>query len=269
MTNTKFRRRALISSLAMLLVALVALGSATFAWFTSNPTANAKGIVGKGQTSTGLEITTDTDPTPTDKHAAKFFNNNTDFIMEPAYMSTVGSFFQAKAINSYTSTADGDINWTEVAVNSTTTPVQGVYHEAAHLKTKGSTTSQTVYLTGLKINNTQNAMNGAVTVAVAQGGQLKATFKVTSANTILGFTTPSTSTKPVLDSSKNVTPTAPSNEGTLGIALGNLASDSATLDVDFYVYLDGTDTSVVTDSAHANQLLTGIEAYFSTQDPTA
>ena len=30
MTNTKFRKRALLSSVAMLLVALVALGSATF-----------------------------------------------------------------------------------------------------------------------------------------------------------------------------------------------------------------------------------------------
>ena len=44
MTNTKFRRRALISSVAMLLVALVALGSATFAWFTSSTTATASGI---------------------------------------------------------------------------------------------------------------------------------------------------------------------------------------------------------------------------------
>ena len=44
MTNTKFRKRALLSSVAMLLVALVALGSATFAWFTSSTTATANGI---------------------------------------------------------------------------------------------------------------------------------------------------------------------------------------------------------------------------------
>ena len=44
MTNTKFRKRALLSSVAMLLVALVALGSATFAWFTSSTTATASGI---------------------------------------------------------------------------------------------------------------------------------------------------------------------------------------------------------------------------------
>lgn len=44
MTNTKFRRRALLSSVAMLLVALVALGSATFAWFTQSTSATAQGI---------------------------------------------------------------------------------------------------------------------------------------------------------------------------------------------------------------------------------
>ena len=44
MTNTKFRKRALLSSVAMLLVALVALGSATFAWFTSSTSATASGL---------------------------------------------------------------------------------------------------------------------------------------------------------------------------------------------------------------------------------
>lgn len=44
MKNTTFRKKALLSSVCMLLVALVALGSATFAWFTSSTTATANGI---------------------------------------------------------------------------------------------------------------------------------------------------------------------------------------------------------------------------------
>lgn len=44
MTNTKFRKRMLLSSVAMLLVALVALGSATFAWFSVREDAVAKGL---------------------------------------------------------------------------------------------------------------------------------------------------------------------------------------------------------------------------------
>ena len=60
MTNTKFRKRALLSSVAMLLVALVALGSATFAWFTDNPNAKATGLTLKATASKGLVIRTST-----------------------------------------------------------------------------------------------------------------------------------------------------------------------------------------------------------------
>ena len=56
MTNTKFRKKALLSSVAMLLVALVALGSATFAWFANNPTATATGLVMKTVADSGLVV---------------------------------------------------------------------------------------------------------------------------------------------------------------------------------------------------------------------
>ena len=42
--KTKSRKRLLISSVAMLLVAMLALGTATFAWFTTDTTTQAKGI---------------------------------------------------------------------------------------------------------------------------------------------------------------------------------------------------------------------------------
>ena len=61
MTNTKFRKRALLSSVAMLLVALVALGSATFAWFSADPNAHTKGLSLKATASTGLLIQSDTE----------------------------------------------------------------------------------------------------------------------------------------------------------------------------------------------------------------
>lgn len=43
-THLLTKKRALISSVAMLLVAIIALGTATFAWFTSSTTATANGI---------------------------------------------------------------------------------------------------------------------------------------------------------------------------------------------------------------------------------
>ncbi|MGN1138867.1 MAG: hypothetical protein ACI4RM_05415, partial [Ruminococcus sp.] len=45
----------------MLLVAMLALGSATFAWFTANPVATASGLSLKTTASAGLEVRTDTD----------------------------------------------------------------------------------------------------------------------------------------------------------------------------------------------------------------
>lgn len=54
MTNTKFRKRALLSSVAMLLVALVALGSATFAWFSTTNTAKAGSFSAKTAKSSNI-----------------------------------------------------------------------------------------------------------------------------------------------------------------------------------------------------------------------
>ena len=56
MTNTKFRKRVLLSSVAMLLVALVALGSATFAWFSVKQAADATGLSGGTTKSSSLVI---------------------------------------------------------------------------------------------------------------------------------------------------------------------------------------------------------------------
>ena len=59
MKNTKSRKKMLLSSVAMLLVALVALGSATYAWFTINRTVEAKTMTVKAATADGLQITID------------------------------------------------------------------------------------------------------------------------------------------------------------------------------------------------------------------
>lgn len=54
--KTNSRRRVLISSVAMLLVALVALSTATFAWFTQSTTSTAQGISVQTIKSSELQI---------------------------------------------------------------------------------------------------------------------------------------------------------------------------------------------------------------------
>lgn len=58
-THLLTKKRALISSVAMLLVAIIALGTATFAWFTSRPDANATGLTIKATAANGLVILTE------------------------------------------------------------------------------------------------------------------------------------------------------------------------------------------------------------------
>ena len=52
----KSRKKILLSSIAMLLVALVALGSATFAWFTINKVVEANTINVQANVAKGLVI---------------------------------------------------------------------------------------------------------------------------------------------------------------------------------------------------------------------
>lgn len=54
--KTTSRKRLLVSSVAMLLVAMLALGTATFAWFTSSTTTTAKGLNVKTVKSSELVI---------------------------------------------------------------------------------------------------------------------------------------------------------------------------------------------------------------------
>lgn len=59
-TQKSFKKKALLSSVSMLMVATVAVGSATFAWFKTNPNANAEGLSLKATASNGLVIMTET-----------------------------------------------------------------------------------------------------------------------------------------------------------------------------------------------------------------
>ncbi len=55
--KTSSRRRVLVSSVSMLLVSMLALGTATFAWFTNNKNVIASGMEVKAAAAQGLQIT--------------------------------------------------------------------------------------------------------------------------------------------------------------------------------------------------------------------
>ena len=92
------RRRVLISSMAMLLVALVALSTATFAWFTQNTTSTADGIAVKTAKTSTLEIS------KTGHEWGTYVNYNHTKTMFPASTATGTNFFKAVAAESTAST---------------------------------------------------------------------------------------------------------------------------------------------------------------------
>ena len=139
MTNTKFRKRALLSSVAMLLVALVALGSATFAWFTSTTKATAKGISIATTKSSELQV-------------AKL---NYQFADEVTYNGFATSYVPASSkdgSNWYTSFAAAKTAYNSIGTYTAATgeaKKNAVYDEMLNIKNKGGKTANaTITMTG-------------------------------------------------------------------------------------------------------------------------
>lgn len=109
MTNTKFRKRALLSSVAMLLVALVALGSATFAWFSTTNNATASSMTAKTNKASNIllnELKTDESAlahdwaqTLTFTQATSTSGTNGTLAMEPVTTKDFTNWYTTKATN--------------------------------------------------------------------------------------------------------------------------------------------------------------------------
>ena len=270
MTNTKFRKRALLSSVAMLLVALVALGSATFAWFTENPQVKAEGITAEAQTSTGLEIKTTTDPSYSDD--ADFMKDgNSGLKLVPAYAVQAASDSTLSWVTASAAAADNwapasDATWNGAptiinAVDGTAANGAGVYHEQATIKVKNGAAA-TVSLSELSITTTAKApdIKNGVTVVVAVGGKVK-TVKKVGADAIKNYA--SAAQDAAIGSASGTYPNmfvdgTPVSLGTAGLD----TAESAALVVDVYVFLDGTDKDVKTNNAIAGQLIDKINMKF-------
>ena len=261
MTNTKFRKRALLSSVAMLLVALVALGSATFAWFVDDPTAVASGINAKAQTSTGLQIKTDTDPEW--KHSATLAKSLSNITLAPATTSDFNTFWMTKAADASARDADpiadnGTDNrkWTSVTAGHVS-DLEGVYAEKVYLRrsvTPGTLETFYVNLTDvtLQLAETTHAMQNGLTVQIRYTDPSDSTVKTLTYNSdgqpVGKYTT--------LSASTDVTVTPDTNHGTAATGLtngtlrvGTLTASSNQVVLDVFVYLDGDDATVKSDNA--------------------
>ena len=270
MTNTKFRKRALLSSVAMLLVALVALGSATFAWFTENPTVSASGIEAYGQTSSGLEISSTTNTAWAEE--TTFMTEGGGLKLIPAYAVQDTSdivWLSAAAANAAASTPTGDwaggVSVLNAQDNQGNSLGAHVYHEQAFIRAKNipeGESAPTVNLTALSIEAATSApaISQGATVLVAVGGQIKAWAKIGSDN-ILNYASAAANTAVGSASGTYANKFVTGTPVALGTA-GTGATGSAVLTVDVYVYLDGTDSQVYTNNVDAAQLVGSVSMSF-------
>ncbi len=255
MTNTKFRKRALLSSVAMLLVALVALGSATFAWFTNDPKADAKGLNVKASTSTGLVALSKSEKDAGGTHSHHTILNasavgvtSTEVrALSPNSQNATGSMYSGQAVDGTAYTGTGTF----------TSSDSGFFSEPINLKVTGGIDSANVKVTKVTWTEGTGNLKGALRVALFQG------------TTYIGTWAPSAS------SSASFIKTA----GTYGDSIKDtralLAKDSGSTttfsvsstgtDVTAYVYLDGEDQACFTDNvttADATLLGNAFEIYF-------
>lgn len=255
MTNTKFRRRALISSVAMLLVAMLALGSATFAWFAADPTAKTKGLDLKARSSVGLLIQSETeqnvDSTWWSHEALLNAKSKTGSTWTANDAVTIGaaSVCADSSTNKgtvYTVEADKDNNYAGKPTGDVTVATKGTdyYGEKLYLKVTGNE-SKSVDLTGVTLTNTGTNLAKGIRVAVTK-----------SDGTVLGVWKPSngTNNKYLMKEGKyNASGVVSSgnytakDSGALAsgseISIGTIGTTGSDY-VNVIVYLDGEDENV-------------------------
>lgn len=101
----KSRKKILLSSIAMLLVALVALGSATFAWFTIQRTVKADSMQVSATAQKGIEITIDNGTTGGSN--TKHFTSTADDVNPISWASnkTLAGFVPAQEVTDANATS--------------------------------------------------------------------------------------------------------------------------------------------------------------------
>lgn len=276
MTNTKFRKRALLSSVAMLLVALVALGSATFAWFVDDPNVTATGISAKANTALGLVAQTTTDGwgTSTWKHDPALGKTLGDSILvdvTPVEATSAIEWFNAAG----TSFTNGAIDaatgkkWTKKTAGTAGEQVTGgIYYEQIKFKLEGGATTADLKLTGCTVTGSGDSLANSVTVAFAYNNKIIAMFNKGTAD----------STTPKWTGLNNGDQTAAAASGStwsihksgtvtpIDIASFTTAGQEITLDI--YVFLDGGNANTKSSNAVTSQLVSSIVPTFTAVAPT-
>ena len=269
-TRLYTRKRALISSVAMLLVAMIALGTATFAWFTANPKADASGLSLKTTASAGLVIRTESDSTWS--HDAALYKGqaaafNLTPVSEEQAATKAANFWKvdAAASNEYNHKPDATMSAASLGTYQAPGDLysEKVYFRLSDGSNAEDATGKAVKLTGITITKNADAtMENAIRVAVAsKAGTILGTYAISDAGANGTLTTAAKTAgdfSPALATTVATPVTCPTT---------SLTADGADLNnyVTVYVYLDGQDSVCYSDkvgTVNAAEIISSIKLNF-------
>lgn len=244
MTNTKFRRRALISSVAMLLVALVALGSATFAWFSTTSTATARAMTAGTTKSSNLLLSEDKTAWVQNLTFATAGFSGTN--MNPITTSNFTTWQYAQA-DTYDGITAGTAEGAGSALATKATSAGTDYAHATLYVRYGETITSTVRQLKVDIKDlatsTENGYNyirvAFVPKAASESNGI--TASTLTAPAVYGYDSDDWSTDPSnFDGTAATGKTVVTTNSLTNISLGNI-TEGKVYGFDIYVYFEGTD----------------------------
>lgn len=147
--KTTSRKRLLISSVAMLLVAMLALGTATFAWFTTDTTTQAKGISVQTSKKSLLLVSSRTSEW-TDNLNYNFGTDAAKNLLQPASSYDGAHWYKAQADNGLSGAAT---NGEKITGVGTAAAEGNVFCNMLNVKNTGAEPAENVMITAT-INET-------------------------------------------------------------------------------------------------------------------
>lgn len=231
-THLLTKKRALISSVAMLLVAIIALGTATFAWFTSNTTATATGINVRTQKVSELEISSKLKPNYTTTFSYDVGTPGKKQMFMPASTVNGTAWFTAVAekANNYATKNDGTdisaIDLTDIDDNKNFNAYIVSDNLNIHNKGKADCENVTVTISGIPSNYLRIALvpvteKNGTTFKYGEGESFKNYVYSSDGEAYLGLSGKKVPAKPA-DAANEITPNT-----NLEIPVGTLSADGA------------------------------------------
>lgn len=262
--NSKAIKRQLLAAIAMVLVAALALGSSTYAWFANNNTVTAKGLQVNATTDQSLMIKgNDTSEvygsigTTTLQRLSLHPSTSTDGIE----FAKLGTAVKVKKSGESTATWSGnDGAFTKGTTFDTgdlitaTNASEDYYYLEAGYTLKAVGTSQTVYLKDFTLT-TSSALKPALRMSITCNS-------ITNVFNIGGGANPTEGVGKKGDAAWELSPVTYTTAGTLAATFGTLTANTE-YPVTVRIWFEGQDTACFTDHVDTNN--TDITMNFTTE----